>query len=110
MTDVGRRLLTVTRRHFFRDCGVGVGKIALASLLAERLASAQQPLERPAAPGRGGGRCALSLGERPGGRHPDRRIHLRGGRLLFRAACARSDGRRPLNSTSWRRFQSDASG
>ena len=24
-----------TRRHFFRDCGVGVGKIALASLLAE---------------------------------------------------------------------------
>ena len=25
-----------TRRHFFRDCGVGVGKIALASLLAER--------------------------------------------------------------------------
>lgn len=22
-----------TRRHFFRDCGVGVGKIALASLL-----------------------------------------------------------------------------
>jgi hypothetical protein len=25
---------TITRRHFFRDCGVGVGKIALASLLA----------------------------------------------------------------------------
>jgi len=25
-----------TRRHFFRDCGVGVGKIALASLMAER--------------------------------------------------------------------------
>jgi hypothetical protein len=24
-----------TRRHFFRDCGVGVGKIALATLLAE---------------------------------------------------------------------------
>ena len=24
-----------TRRHFFRDCGVGMGKIALASLLAE---------------------------------------------------------------------------
>jgi hypothetical protein len=26
-------LLRTTRRHFFRDCGVGVGKIALASLL-----------------------------------------------------------------------------
>jgi hypothetical protein len=28
--------LIVTRRHFFHDCRVGVGKIALASLLAER--------------------------------------------------------------------------
>ena len=28
-------LLQQTRRHFFRDCGIGVGKIALASLLAE---------------------------------------------------------------------------
>lgn len=27
-------LLEQTRRHFFRDCGLGVGKIALASLLA----------------------------------------------------------------------------
>jgi uncharacterized protein (DUF1501 family) len=26
-------LLDITRRHFFRECGVGVGKIALASLL-----------------------------------------------------------------------------
>src|SRR5690348_3038956 len=25
--------LAVTRRHFFRECGVGMGKIALASLL-----------------------------------------------------------------------------
>jgi hypothetical protein len=33
------RLLQTTRRHFFRDCGVGVGKIALASLLAEGLSS-----------------------------------------------------------------------
>ena len=30
----------ITRRHFFRECGVGVGKIALASLLADP-ASAQ---------------------------------------------------------------------
>jgi len=28
-------LLDITRRHFFRDCGIGVGKIALAGLLAE---------------------------------------------------------------------------
>ncbi len=33
-------LLNQTRRHFFRDCGVGVGKIALASLLMEAAAKA----------------------------------------------------------------------
>ena len=27
-------LLDRTRRHFFKDCGIGVGKIALASMLA----------------------------------------------------------------------------
>src|SRR5437868_14782141 len=27
-------LRLLTRRHFFRDCGLGVGKIALASMLA----------------------------------------------------------------------------
>ncbi len=31
-----------TRRHFFQDCGVGVGKIALASLLAESFASGSE--------------------------------------------------------------------
>ena len=31
---------TVTRRHFFQECGVGVGKIALASLLAESACAA----------------------------------------------------------------------
>jgi hypothetical protein len=30
---------TITRRHFFQDCGVGVGKIALASLLSGARAS-----------------------------------------------------------------------
>ena len=30
----------VTRRHFFRECGVGIGKIALASLLSPAIASA----------------------------------------------------------------------
>ena len=29
--------LDITRRHFFGDCGIGVGKIALAGLLAESL-------------------------------------------------------------------------
>jgi hypothetical protein len=33
------RLLEITRRHFFRDCGVGVGKVALASLLTGGIAS-----------------------------------------------------------------------
>src|SRR5262249_46266360 len=28
----------ITRRHFFRECGIGVGKIALASLLTDALA------------------------------------------------------------------------
>jgi hypothetical protein len=33
----------VTRRHFFRGCGVGVGKIALASLLAGKTQGADAP-------------------------------------------------------------------
>src|SRR4051812_7667120 len=33
-------LLHMTRRHFFRECGVGVGKIALASLLTDAFARA----------------------------------------------------------------------
>jgi hypothetical protein len=37
-------LLHLTRRHFFKDCSLGLGKIALASLLAGgRSVSAQQP-------------------------------------------------------------------
>ncbi|MBP89427.1 MAG: sulfatase [Planctomycetaceae bacterium] len=34
---------TQTRRHFFRDCGVGVGKIALASLLARTATASDTP-------------------------------------------------------------------
>src|SRR5262245_43995696 len=49
-----RALLHQTRRHFFKDCALGVGKIALASLLAERAtsaaASAQQPRPRAVNP------------------------------------------------------------
>ena len=39
------RCLDITRRHFLRDCGVGVGKVALAGLLANRAsASSVNPL------------------------------------------------------------------
>jgi len=34
---------SVTRRYFFRDCGVGVGKIALASLLAGKATARAAP-------------------------------------------------------------------
>jgi hypothetical protein len=37
MSPSDRQLLNITRRHFFRECGVGVGKIALASLLTGSL-------------------------------------------------------------------------
>ncbi len=40
MNDMNARshhpLLEITRRHFFRDCGIGVGKIALAGQLPRR--------------------------------------------------------------------------
>ena len=47
--------LGVTRRHFFRECGVGVGKIALASLLVGRARAAapsSMPLKAPHFPGK----------------------------------------------------------
>jgi hypothetical protein len=37
-------LAAITRRQLFRQCGVGVGKVALASLLAEEMARAKEPL------------------------------------------------------------------
>jgi uncharacterized protein (DUF1501 family) len=52
-------LLGITRRHFFQDCGVGLGKMALASLLVEsfgeqaRATPANPPAVKPPhAPGR----------------------------------------------------------
>src|SRR4051812_35106912 len=39
--------LQPTRRHFFRDCGYGVGKAALASLLAGSARAADGPATRP---------------------------------------------------------------
>src|SRR5580704_3659810 len=42
----------ITRRHFFRDCGVGVGKIALASLLTGAVPgrASAAPVSNPLAP------------------------------------------------------------
>ena len=41
--DLKQQILrSQTRRHFFKECGLGVGKIALASLLAEGTARGQQ--------------------------------------------------------------------
>ncbi len=44
------RLRGATRRHFFRECGVGVGKIALASLMMESGLLAAPPAVDPLAP------------------------------------------------------------
>ena len=41
--DLNQQIMrSQTRRHFFKECGLGVGKIALASLLAEGAARGQQ--------------------------------------------------------------------
>ncbi|MBI2947053.1 MAG: DUF1501 domain-containing protein [Verrucomicrobia bacterium] len=54
MNLILERNLTVTRRHFFRECGVGLGKIALASLLtdafAQRGSAASAPIGNPLTP------------------------------------------------------------
>src|SRR5262249_51350889 len=42
-------LLQQTRRHFFRDCGVGLGSMALASLMNEGHANATPQLVNPLA-------------------------------------------------------------
>src|SRR5579872_6855328 len=36
------QLRAITRRHFFRDCKIGLGSLALASLLGDRLTAAPQ--------------------------------------------------------------------
>jgi uncharacterized protein (DUF1501 family) len=43
-------LLNLTRRHFFRECGVGIGKIALASLLADTLPPSSRANSAPSNP------------------------------------------------------------
>jgi hypothetical protein len=39
MEPIQRHALDVTRRHFFKECGVGLGKIALAGLLTDAFRS-----------------------------------------------------------------------
>src|SRR5579875_2959754 len=39
MFDVHEYARQITRRYFFRECGIGVGKIALASLLTDAFAT-----------------------------------------------------------------------
>src|SRR3954468_7820249 len=44
MTPEQLNLQSITRRHFFGQCRVGLGSLALASLLSDgKLADAQQP-------------------------------------------------------------------
>jgi hypothetical protein len=53
MSFLQHRCLDITRRHFLRDCGVGVGKMALAGLLADQLgaqARAATAVVNPMAP------------------------------------------------------------
>jgi hypothetical protein len=52
MDPMQQHLLKVTRRHFFRDCGVGVGKIALASLLTDACGRAAFGLAAPTGQGK----------------------------------------------------------
>src|SRR5262245_20498247 len=42
--------LRQTRRHFFRDCGVGLGAMALGSLLERNLGAQERPGASPLAP------------------------------------------------------------
>ncbi len=41
--------LTITRRHFLRDCQIGLGALALGTLLGER-AGANPPADNPLSP------------------------------------------------------------
>src|SRR4051794_38324004 len=54
MTDFQARLRQLTRRQLFQDCGVGLGKIALASLLVGATKAVASPaaaaINNPMAP------------------------------------------------------------
>ncbi len=42
--------MNIARRHFLKDCGIGLGKIAAAGMLAQSLARADDEKENPFAP------------------------------------------------------------
>jgi hypothetical protein len=50
MTFEDRILRAKTRRHFFKDCGVNIGRLALASLIADGALSAAEIPASPMAP------------------------------------------------------------
>ena len=50
MSAPSNQLHYLTRRHFFSRCGLGLGSIALGSLLADRQSLAQDALPNPMAP------------------------------------------------------------
>src|SRR4051794_34993061 len=50
MSPIQHHCLNITRRHFFRECGIGAGKIALASLLAQAAGSQLLQAATSAAP------------------------------------------------------------
>ena len=47
MTSHNTNLQEITRRQLFQTCGVGLGKISLASLLASQLPGAVQANDQP---------------------------------------------------------------
>ncbi len=50
MTFTNDLLLARTRRHFLRDCGAGIGSVALASLLNDKLFATDSPVAAQASP------------------------------------------------------------
>src|SRR4051812_17642003 len=50
MNPQSERLLTMTRRHFLRDCQVGLGGLALATLLGEKATGNERAAANPLAP------------------------------------------------------------
>ncbi|MGV3720397.1 MAG: DUF1501 domain-containing protein [Actinomycetota bacterium] len=45
MSTGKERLLSITRRHFFQDCGLGIGTLALSSLFQAEAGAASNPFE-----------------------------------------------------------------
>jgi len=51
MNAYSEYLRTITRRHFFKNCGIGLGTVALASLINEKLFAAESAaVANPLAP------------------------------------------------------------